>query len=63
MVLFAVAVSPNFRSRACFHGGQNEHRRELRDSMREDNEFGDVTLVQDSDTEIEARCRVLGEQK
>ena len=37
-------------SRAGCHGGQNEHRRELRDSMGEDNEFGDVTLVHDSDS-------------
>ena len=43
------AVSSNFKS-GWLHGGQNEHRRELRDSMREDNEFGDVTLVHDSDT-------------
>ena len=42
-------VSSNFKS-GWLHGGQNEHRRELRDSMREDNEFGDVTLVHDSDT-------------
>ena len=36
-------------SRAGLNGVQNGHRRELRDSMGEDNELGDVTLVHDND--------------
>ena len=45
-----MAVSSNFQSRAGLNGVQNGHRKELRDSMGEDNELGDVTLVHDSDT-------------
>ena len=54
-MVLSVVRSARILKSGWLHCGQNEHRRELRDSMREDNEFGDVTLVHDSDTEEETR--------